>query len=73
MIQVTSICSKCQNEIESGKESYLQLIDRNNTTFIAVDKCGGVDLPTTKWEYCLCPKCFKEFNSSVAFPYKEGK
>lgn len=72
-MQVTSICSKCQNEIEHGKENYLQLIDRNNTIFIAVDKCGGVDLPTTKWEYCLCPKCFKEFNSSIAFPYKESR
>lgn len=73
MMQVTSICSKCQNEIEHGKENYLQLIDRNNTTYYAVDKVGGVVVPTTKWEYCLCPKCFKEFNSSVAFPYKEDR
>lgn len=72
MIQVTNVCSKCRDEIEYGKENYLQLIDRQHPTYYA-DENGGVVIPSTKWEYCLCPKCFKEFNSSVAFPYKEDE
>ena len=58
MIRVTNVCSKCQNEIEHGKENYLQLIDRNNTTFIAVDKCGGVDLPYNEVGILLVSKMF---------------
>lgn len=38
MMQVTSICSKCQNEIEHGKENYLQLIDRNNNYLQGVEE-----------------------------------
>lgn len=70
MMQVTNICSKCRNEIEHGKEKYLQLIDRNKPIYYA-DESGGVVLPTVKWEYCLCPKCFNDFNNSMYYPFKE--
>lgn len=72
MVQITNLCSKCRNEIEPGKENYIQLIDRQNISFYA-NKSGGVVLPTTKWEWCLCPKCFEAFNKEMAFPYKENE
>lgn len=47
-MQVTSICSKCQNEIEHGKENYLQLIDRNNTTYRVLKKLNIMHLKSLK-------------------------
>lgn len=66
MIQVTNLCSKCRNEIEFGKEQYIQLIDRQNP--VVYEKTV---VPRVKWEWCLCSKCFESFNKEMAFPYKE--
>lgn len=70
MIQVINVCSKCRNEIEPGKEQYIQLIDRQSPT-VFTDEDGAIVVPRVKWEWCLCPKCFKAFNNGMAFPYKE--
>ena len=70
MIQVINVCSKCRNEIEPGKEQYIQLIDRQSPT-VFTDEDGAIVVPKIKWEWCLCPKCFEAFNNGMAFPYKE--
>jgi hypothetical protein len=70
MIQVTNVCSKCKNEIEHGKEQYIQLIDRQSPIAYA-DEDGAIVVPRAKWEWCLCPKCFEAFNNGMAYPYKE--
>lgn len=70
MIQVTNVCSKCRNEIEPGKEQYIQLIDRQ-APIVYADENGSIVVPRVKWEWCLCPKCFEALNSGMTYPYKE--
>lgn len=70
MIQVINVCSKCRDEIEPGKEQYIQLIDRQSP-MVCTDEDGAIVVPRVKWEWCLCPKCFEVFNSGMTYPYKE--
>ena len=65
MIQTIHLCSKCSKEIETGREIFLQLIDRNNMLYD-----NNAVRPAIKWEYCLCQNCFNDFNNSVRYPYQ---
>lgn len=72
MVQITTyFCNKCKKQFEIGSEKYLQLIDRQKMT---MNHYGDnlVVQPTFLHEYTLCPECFKEFNESTSFPYKES-
>ena len=70
-VDIKDICSKCGNEIPNQTQShYLSLIDRLNPTCIVTDDGDPVMMPHPLWEYCLCDKCFNEFNSQTHFPYK---
>lgn len=71
-MQVVNICNRCLNEIEPGKEKYLQLVDKNKLTHYA-DEDGVVVVPTVRWEYCLCTNCFNEFNDEMNYPFMENQ
>lgn len=70
-VQITEVCCKCGQEIpDKNKVHYLSLIDRAHPTFFVTDDGEAIMQPQHLWEYCLCDKCFNEFNNASRYPYK---
>lgn len=62
------VCCVCGEEIpDRSKARFLDLMDRENLESYQAGE-SMVMAPKLLYEYCLCDKCFREFNQKTRFP-----